>query len=206
MKKLILLFALVVASASAQAKSDDRIPLVEGDKETFGMTDLKKGQCSLSVEDLENGFVPAVNLDTVTVRTGRNFLDGIYLTSWTHDNQDRDTFATIQVFYGDEGRQLITVGLELTYRGLADGNYTVKNNQFVALLDENSQLSNFKERLSYEINNSKTYAWVNVPGKSRYDSELKSVAQTADTKQGVVSFQRTTETGLKISVSCNLAQ
>ena len=194
----------VAISLSAGARSNDRIPLIEGEKETFGMVDLSEGQCSMAIEDTENGFVPTVEFGSLPVRVGGNFLGGVYLSSSTRDEQDKHAFAFVKIFKGDEGRSIISVVAELTYDGLAGGLYSVKNHQFFILLDRNGQPVDFKEQLAYKFIDSKTYASVNVPGKSRYDFELKSAVQKVSVANGTVYFVRTSATGVKFGVSCKI--
>ncbi len=186
--------------------------MVAGENETFCMVNVAKGQCSLTVQDTENGYLPEVDLEPIEVNYGHNFVGDKYLSSWTFQNSnpavhilnDRSTFADIQVFKGSEGRRIYTVSAELTYHDLPDGTEVAKNSQFFLLLNEKDQPADFKERLSYVVHKSNSFETVNVPGKSRYDSELKSTAQNIEVDNSVVSFQRTTANGVKITASCKL--
>lgn len=177
----------VACSFVGSAHAKDRIPMIEGEKETFGMVDLVEGQCTMAVQDNEVGFTPKVELSPLTVRNGGNFIGGKYLSSWTHEGKDsrNSTFATVQIFRGDAGRQIVSVGLEISY----DSRKVVKNNQFVLFLDSNSDLTDFKERLS---------------GPGIYDRELHTVDHVIQNNKNRVSFTRITRTGITVSVGCNL--
>lgn len=184
----VITILAVACSFVGSAFAEDRIPMIEGEKETFGMVNLVDGQCTLSVQDSEMGVSPKIELSPVTVRNGGNFIGGKYLSSWTHEGNDENvnsTFATIQIFRGDAGRQIVSIGLEMSY----NARKIVKNNQFVLFLAPNSNLTDFKERLS---------------GPGIYDKELHSVDQGIQNTNGRVSFTRITRTGITISVGCNL--
>lgn len=148
--------------------------------------------------------MPKIELRSTTVRPGGNFQGGKYLSSWTQEERKRITFVTVQMFNGEDGRHTISISLELKDSTQRPGAYTAKYNQFVLLLDANLDPTDFQERLSYEVYKQKTYISINVPGKSRYDGELKSVPQAVDSRDGRVFFTRTTDTGLTVSANCSL--
>lgn len=199
LNQFVISLVTLFMGLSAHSASKDRMFL---ENEAFRMIDLNQGQCSVEVTDNETEIQPQITLSPMTIRAGTDFLGGIYLSSWTH--QVPSTFTTIQVFKGDNGRKIIDAYIELTYQGLEGVNYSKKQNLFFLLLDSSNNLVDFKERLSYQINNEKTYAAVNIPGKTYYDSYLHSVPQSIESTGGKVSFKRTTVTGLTISVSCNI--
>ncbi|MFZ4402804.1 MAG: hypothetical protein ACOYOK_01770 [Pseudobdellovibrionaceae bacterium] len=202
MKNLFVSFAIIIVSIAANSATLRGLK-DEHYKDTYILKDLKEGQCTIAVQDVENGYIPNLPLESATKDYGI-FFGGRYLSSWAHDDSNRSALVSIEMLGGDLGHIVILVGVVLADRLRADGYDVRKNSQFVVLLDKESQIKNFEERLTYQFINSKTISSVNVPGKSRYDNELKSVPQTVEVKQGVVSFQRTTETGLKVSVSCSL--
>lgn len=180
-------------SAAAFAASDDRIPLNEGEKELFGMRDMKAGQCAVSFTDTETGWSPIVSLKSLTMSTGGNFRGGVYLQQWNNTFSDREYIVSVQYFTGDAGRKILKAEVYVNYGKKFDKNDINKSSRHVLLIDPSNNVYDFKEKLKIER-----------PGTYNI-TDLVSVPQQVLSNGKSVSFSRVAN-GINIDLTCTLTE
>jgi hypothetical protein len=187
------LFFLIGFLISPVSMAEDRIPLIPGEKETFGMVDLEEDQCSLEFSDTDTGWRPNIDLKALTRRSG-NFFGKKYLQEWNNDSKNKEYIVSIEYFVGDTGRKVIMTEIYTNYGKKFDDNDVIKNARHVIFLNSSNEVVNFMEKLGTK-----------KPGFIKI-TDLVSVPQNVFVSSKSISYKRQTDNGIIVTADCKLME